>query len=91
MRCGRITRRAVSSALPICGNCAAELKQAREQTRSCPVDGTALSKEIVLNVVIDHCPRCGGVWLDAGELRLLIEGRRMQGFLDGFANSFDVS
>jgi Zn-finger nucleic acid-binding protein len=75
----------------VCDTCAAELKRARERTRSCPIDGTKLSKEIVLNVVIDHCPRCGGVWLDAGELRLLIEGRRLQGFLDGFADSLDVS
>jgi len=80
-----------SSALPVCGTCAAELKSAREQTRSCPVDGSTLSKEIVLNVVIDHCPRCGGVWLDAGELRLLVEGRRFESFLEGFADNLDVS
>lgn len=91
VRCGRITHRTQSPALPICANCAAELKRAREQTRSCPIDATALSKEIVFNVVIDHCPRCGGVWLDAGELRLLIEGRRLHGFLDDFADSLDVS
>lgn len=91
VRCGRLTRHAGSVAAPICGNCAAELKRAREQTRSCPIDGVTLSKEIVLNVVIDHCPRCGGVWLDAGELRLLIEGRKLQGFLEGFADSLDVS
>jgi hypothetical protein len=91
VRCGRITRPSQSLALPICCTCAAELKRAREQPRSCPIDGNTLSKEIVLNVVIDHCPRCGGVWLDAGELRLLIEGRTLQGFLDGFADSLDVS
>lgn len=45
----------------------------------------------MLNVVIDHCPRCGGIWLDAGELRLLVDGRRFQGFLDGFTDSLDVS
>lgn len=91
VRCGRLTHRKPSLALPVCDTCAAELKRARERTRSCPIDGTELSKEIVLNIVIDHCPRCGGVWLDAGELRLLIEGRRLQGFLDGFADSLDVS
>ena len=91
VRCGRITRPSQSTALPICGTCAAELKSTREQTRSCPIDGSTLFKEIVLNVVIDHCPRCGGIWLDAGELRLLVEGRRLQGFLDGFADNLDVS
>jgi Zn-finger nucleic acid-binding protein len=25
-------------------------------------------------VEIDHCTACGGVWLDAGELELLLEG-----------------
>jgi len=24
---------------------------------------------------VDHCPTCGGVWLDAGELGLLLNGR----------------
>jgi hypothetical protein len=80
-----------SPALPVCGTCAAELKRAREQTRSCPIDGSTLSKEIVLNVVIDHCPRCGGIWLDAGELRLLVEGRQLQNFLEGFADNLGVS
>ena len=27
-----------------------------------------MSKEIVLNLVIDRCPSCRGVWLDGGEL-----------------------
>ena len=25
-------------------------------------------------VEVDHCPRCGGVWLDAEEMDLLLEG-----------------
>jgi Zn-finger nucleic acid-binding protein len=28
----------------------------------------------VENVEIDHCTGCGGVWLDGGELELLLEG-----------------
>lgn len=86
-----MTRHGQSAALPICATCAAELKSAREQMRSCPIDGSTLSKEIVLNVVIDHCPHCGGIWLDAGELRLLVEGRRFQSFLDGFADRLEIS
>ncbi|TAN38724.1 MAG: hypothetical protein EPN23_01645 [Verrucomicrobia bacterium] len=26
-------------------------------------------------IELDHCPACGGVWLDAGELGLLLTGR----------------
>jgi Zn-finger nucleic acid-binding protein len=33
-----------------------------------------MSKEIVLNVVLDRCPTCKGMWLDGGELDLLREG-----------------
>ena len=80
-----------SSALAVCGTCAAELKSAREQARPCPVDGSTLSKEIVLNVVIDHCPQCGGIWLDAGELRLLVDGGRFESFLDGLVENLGVS
>jgi len=28
-------------------------------------------KDVVLNIVIDRCPTCRGVWLDGGELDLL--------------------
>jgi Zn-finger nucleic acid-binding protein len=33
-----------------------------------------MTKEIVLNLVLDRCPGCQGVWLDGGELELLREG-----------------
>jgi len=36
-------------------------------------------------VEIDHCTSCGGIWLDAGELELLFEGRhRSRGLIDSF-------
>jgi Zn-finger nucleic acid-binding protein len=28
----------------------------------------------VENIEIDHCTACGGMWLDSGELELLLEG-----------------
>jgi len=40
----------------------------KEGSRECPVDGTEMSKSIAHMVVIDRCPKCGGVWLDGGEL-----------------------
>ena len=27
-----------------------------------------MEKEIILNIVVDRCPSCHGVWLDGGEL-----------------------
>ena len=40
-----------------------------EQARSCPQCGFRLDKEKVEEIVIDVCPKCGGVWLDPGEYR----------------------
>lgn len=42
------------------------------QPRLCPADGQALSQLTVMNVQIDQCPKCHGVWLDAGELETLL-------------------
>jgi len=37
------------------------------------------------DVEIDYCTECGGIWLDAGELELLLgEPRRAAGLLDSF-------
>jgi Zn-finger nucleic acid-binding protein len=32
------------------------------------MDAAEMEKEILLNLVIDRCPTCRGVWLDGGEL-----------------------
>jgi len=55
------------------------------------VDHGPLSKEIVWNVVLDRCTQCGGIWFDEGELRLLLHGREIEGFLEGFARKLDVA
>ena len=37
------------------------------------------------NVEIDYCTDCGGIWLDAGELELLLnEADKAKGLLDSF-------
>jgi Zn-finger nucleic acid-binding protein len=36
-------------------------------------------KEVVAGVVIDRCPVCHGVWLDAGELQLVRDAARGEG------------
>jgi hypothetical protein len=71
-RCGKTRTRRIYEALPTCEACEAlieaKLRASREHRRSCPVDATELGKEILLNLVIDRCPKCHGVWLDGGEL-----------------------
>ena len=42
-------------------------------TVSCPRDGAALQKTTNNGIEIEYCERCGGVWLDHGELEKLIE------------------
>jgi len=44
-------------------------------------------KELTLDdVVIDQCPACGGIHLDAGELELLLKGSQPKGLLDRLSN-----
>jgi len=70
-RCGEARADGEVDGIPTCDGCrdliAAKLAAAAERKRSCPLDQAEMSKE-VLNIVIDRCPKCRGVWLDAGEL-----------------------
>jgi uncharacterized protein len=45
---------------------------AREVTMDCPVCENPMITMELDEVEIDHCQACGGIWLDAGELRLLL-------------------
>lgn len=58
-----------------------------EARRECPVDGAVMSKEVRYMVVIDLCPECGGVWMDAGELKLIGEHAE-DAALRAFAGSY---
>ncbi|GKY88298.1 zf-TFIIB domain-containing protein [Sinisalibacter aestuarii] len=42
----------------------------------CPHDATEMDHVSRHGVEIDHCPACGGVWLDGGELDHLIAALR---------------
>lgn len=57
---------------PTCETCrqmlALKLAAASEQLHACPVDGAQMTKTIAHMMIIDRCPTCHGVWLDAGEL-----------------------
>jgi hypothetical protein len=41
----------------------------------CPACEQAMLILEYQGIELDHCPACGGVWLDAGELGLLLSGR----------------
>ena len=38
----------------------------------CPRCGSALTEREFQNVKVDSCPSCKGVWLDAGELEMVM-------------------
>jgi hypothetical protein len=74
VRCGQRTT-AQYEARPTCESCrrALELKLAAagERQHACPIDGSTMTKQVAHTIVIDRCPTCQGVWLDAGELDCL--------------------
>ncbi|MET0552625.1 MAG: zf-TFIIB domain-containing protein [Vicinamibacteria bacterium] len=56
----------------LCAGCAGTPASERETVRLCPVDGSPLTVESRSNVDIDRCPECGGVWLNSGELDVIL-------------------
>lgn len=40
---------------------------------SCPKDQTPMERLHLAGVAVDRCPSCGGIWLDAGELRAILD------------------
>lgn len=54
--------------------------------RQCPLGHGALAEEARGSVVIDRCEKCGGIWLDAGELEEM--SRQGGGWFDNFVRSF---
>jgi ribosomal protein L37AE/L43A len=58
---------------------AAEAKAAGTSSMKCPrCDGT-LAERLVNEVSVDTCPKCGGTWLDLGELEQIVK-REGSGF-----------
>jgi len=74
VRCGSRTWH-VYQDKPTCEPCQQEIElalaAAKENQRLCPGDGAILAKKIAHGVIIDRCPQCQGIWLDAGELERL--------------------
>lgn len=71
VRCGRERTSTEFEGFPTCQECQMTVRAERERRRVCQMDGAEMSKEVILNVILDRCPSCGGVWLDGGELGLL--------------------
>ena len=53
----------------------------------CPKCGHDLEEKAYEDVMIDECDNCKGIWLDHGELELLLDGRKAKGFLAKFLSS----
>ena len=91
-RCGHTTRHKVNDS-PMCEHCEREtallMAAGAENSRTCPVDGEIMAKEVAHMIVIDRCPRCQGVWLDGGELERLKGGVEAEAIL-AMANGFTV-
>ena len=55
--------------------------------RQCPKGDGALTEVTHEEVQIDRCDKCGGVWLDAGELELLTRHSDESGLMGRFWRS----
>jgi hypothetical protein len=89
-RCGIKTRHKKDDK-PTCEACEQEMQllveAEGEQSRPCPVDGESMKKEVAHMLIIDRCPRCHGVWLDAGELERIkggVEASALMAMTSGF-------
>lgn len=66
-----------------------EREAAFDDTRAClrpSCEGKEMERVSVDSVEIDKCPVCGGVWLDPGELELLM--KRAKGSKNGLTRFF---
>lgn len=70
---------------PTCVECRMKTLMDREAKRVCPLDGTTLVKFHRKEIIIDRCPKCEGIWLDAGELDAIKEVTKQEGMGSGVA------
>lgn len=67
----------------------ARLNARTGETRKSPITGEAMQQMTLMGVVVDRCPTSGGIWLDKGELELIIKAAHEkakdgEGWLQGF-------
>ena len=67
---------------------AQEAKAAGTSSMICPRCGSPLKESRFDEITIDACEKCGGVWLDAGELQQLTQ-REKGGWLSGLLHRDD--
>jgi uncharacterized protein len=65
-----------------------EAKAAGTSSMTCPRCGGSLKQENFEGVSIDACEKCGGVWLDSGELEQLTKHEK-GGWLSGLFGGHD--
>lgn len=53
----------------------------------CPKCGHDLEEICYMDVMVDKCTGCKGIYLDAGELELLLGGSEKKGFISRFLGS----
>ncbi len=57
----------------------------RDREIECPKCWVTMRQEEVEvfgpNVVIDTCPKCGGIWLDHGELKKLLKDSKLLDYI----------
>ena len=82
-RCNKNSTKREFEGKPTCAECKTELLVGRESTRTCPVDGSTLRKEHNNEIIVDRCPQCTGVWLDAGEIEAIKEAAQSEGIAVG--------
>ena len=68
-----------------------EHKAAAESQYHCPVDSTPMTKVINhLNLIIDKCPSCQGVWLSGAELQHMLDDAEEDGEVTGMLTGIAV-
>ena len=83
VHCKSKTTRREFEGQPTCADCKTRVLMDREGTRTCPVDGSALVKEHKGEIIMDRCPTCDGVWLDAGEIEAIKSAAESSGIAVG--------
>lgn len=77
LRCGKWHKFEELTAGPegfsLCKRCASKLSTEGKPRRRCPADGREMVKRTVGVVLVDKCEECGGVWIDAGEVKALAD------------------
>lgn len=49
------------------------LLKRKEKIINCPLDNEPMSKLTNQGVTVDRCKKCGGMWLDKGEMKKIID------------------